>query len=327
MVKYICSTCPCVNCCIILMQFTARGQRFFLTWPQSGALTFRIIENHLRGIGPVEWMITGLEHHEDGNEHYHTVVKYQREIRKQNNPFTIDEFVCNVKKIGRKKSDLARVIRYVKKENNYREYGMVPNLEEIVDRRDKLYYLLQHDNKHCIDSGLFSISEICKLNNVRNMWYYDWPQFKKRCVWWFYGETGSGKTRKAFEILQEKYDLSDIWISSGRIDPFFNGYTHQHAAILDDFRSTFAKFEFLLRLFDGYPVTVNVKGSYACWNAETIIVTAPIHPMVMFTNRESGEPWDNIDQLLRRLDKIIEFPMNNDTEIIWFDDPTSEELI
>lgn len=101
--------------------------------------------------------------------------------------------------------------------------------------------------------------------------------------------------------------MNDIWCSGGKLDPFFVGYTGQRAAILDDMRPGTIRFEFLLRILDGYPVWVNIKGSQVQWLAEIIIITAPTRPNDMYVNRETGQEWDNLDQLLRRIDDIREF--------------------
>ena len=97
------------------------------------------------------------------------------------------------------------------------------------------------------------------------------------------------------------------------MDPFFLGYTGQQGVILDDFRPGTIRFEMLLRILDGYPVIVNIKGGQTEWLANTIIITAPTQPSEMYVNRETGQEWDHLDQLIRRIDDIREF--DGDTEI------------
>lgn len=120
---------------------------------------------------------------------------------------------------------------------------------------------------------------------------------------WFHGQTGTGKTREAVRQMEHLYG-DNYYISCGKIDPFMIGYEGQNGVILDDFRPGYCRFEYLLRLLDGYRCLINIKGGQCEWLAETIIITAPIPPNDMFVNRETGQEWDHLDQLLRRIDLI-----------------------
>lgn len=309
------------------MVFETDGKRFLLTWPQSGALTKAIIRMHLGEIGKIEYVLIGQEQHSDGGEHFHAVVIYEKRIKRRKNVFTINEFVCNVKRIKNAMADLKRAIKYVEKEDvNPYEEGERPECAKKLDKREKLYFILQNDNKKCIDSGHFNIFEVAKLDMVRQIWNCEWPQFQKRTVKWFWGPTGTGKTRMAWQELMHEYKINQIWCSSGKLEPFFIGYVNQRAVILDDLRPGSIRFELLLRILDGYPVHVNVKGGQSMWMAEKIIITAPCKPSEMYVNRETGETWDNLDQLLRRINEFKEFTKDLFTEL-WELSETIEESI
>lgn len=288
------------------MSFELDGTKFLVTWPQSDPLTNKIIWHYIREIAEVQYAVICEEKHQDGNDHHHAVVVFKKRVKKRKNPFNLDEAKSNVKRL-KTQLDVKRAVGYVKKEGNWIEKGEKPEYLKKLDKREKVYYVLQHSNKECLDSGYFNFSEIARFDTIRSMFYNEWPNFKKREVLWFHGGTGTGKTRTAFQYLLEDYKMEEIYISSGRIDPFMNGYHGQKAVILDDLRPGFCKFEYLLRLLDGYPVSVNVKGGYWSWLAEKIIITAPIEPSLMYVNRETGQEWDNLDQLLRRIDEIKGF--------------------
>lgn len=102
-------------------------------------------------------------------------------------------------------------------------------------------------------------------------------------VSWFYGKTGSGKTRYATSIA----DPSSICIISAPTAKnstlWFDGYMGQKVAVLDDFRPWWCGFSFLLRLLDRYPILVPVKGGFVNWVPEHIIITAPDRWSDMFT--------------------------------------------
>lgn len=282
------------------------GTKFMLTWSQSDPLTNEMIMNHLHTLGEIEYALVAEELHADGLAHHHAVVIMGKRLKRRLNCFNFDEWVCNVKRL-RSQADVKRAIKYCKKDGNYIEEGTLPEYCRRLDKREKAYYAIEHSNVECIDSGHFSFSELTRIQTIRNMFLSDWPQFQKRNVRWFYGPTGSGKTRTAWEELMKITDVKNIWISSGKIEPFLNGYVGQQCVILDDFRPGSCKFDLLLRLLDGYPVTVNVKGGTCNWMAREIIVTAPVQPEEMYVNHETGQPWDHLDQLLRRINEIREF--------------------
>lgn len=122
----------------------------------------------------------------------------------------------------------------------------------------------------------------------------------KPTVFWLHGETGTGKTRSAVELgelLEGSY-----WISAGSLR-WFDGYDGQRVAILDDFRCDSCEFNFLLRLLDRYLLRVEYKGGFTDWRPEIIIVTSCSSPSYTY----SVKPNDDIQQLLRRIDHIVEY--------------------
>lgn len=52
---------------------------------------------------------------------------------------------------------------------------------------------------------------------------------------WFFGETGSGKTREAVRLCREQF--AGDWVMLDITKGWFDGYDGQKAVILDDFRA------------------------------------------------------------------------------------------
>lgn len=304
----------------MVRQFVVDGQCFLLTWPKSGQLTNYIIMRHLRSIAEIAYMVVCVELHLDGDEHHHACVYYKKRVRRSFNCFTIQECVCNVKRVKLRRNDVRRAVQYVRKDEKFDEEGELPErFVKVIDKRDKCFYAAGHTELECMDSGMFTMNEIIHLQAFKCAILPNRNMFWKRNVFWLYGPTGSGKTRTAFEVLIEKYGMSNVWMSTGELTSFFNAYNGQQGVLLDDIRPGFIKFALLLRLLDGYPADVNIKGRYCAWRARTIFITAPTPPTEMYVNRETGQEWDHLDQLLRRIDRIVEFPRSdNDTEINWF---------
>lgn len=118
---------------------------------------------------------------------------------------------------------------------------------------------------------------------------------EKPLVCWYYGETGTGKTRKAFEENPDAY-FKDM--SNGK---WWDGYEQQSCVVFDDMRKDIFKLHELLRILDRYPLQVEYKGGSIPFNSPKIIITSCYHPAKMYETNE------NIQQLLRRIDVITEF--------------------
>nr|QJQ37767.1 replication-associated protein [Cressdnaviricota sp.] len=94
-------------------------------------------------------------------------------------------------------------------------------------------------------------------------------------VFWYWGNTGSGKTRAALDGV----DLDNVFIVSGPNTKhgalWFDGYYGQDRVVFDDFRPWWCEFSFLLRLLDRYPIQVQVKGGFVNFIPTEIIITTP----------------------------------------------------
>lgn len=115
-------------------------------------------------------------------------------------------------------------------------------------------------------------------------------------VFWFYGATGTGKSRAAQELCPDAY-----WKNPAH--HWWDGYSGTEDVIVDDYRADFCKFSELLRLFDRYPYQVQVKGGTVNFCSRRIVITTPKHPTDVWYNRTA----EDLQQLLRRIDILREF--------------------
>lgn len=122
--------------------------------------------------------------------------------------------------------------------------------------------------------------------------YHEKKRNWKPIVKWYYGETGSGKTKTAYEELGE-----DVYTAS-ESNKWWQGYDGHENVIIDDFRKDFIKFHELLKLIDRYPYRIEYKGGSRQFLARNIIITCPFRPEEIYDTRE------DIEQLLRRIDEI-----------------------
>lgn len=126
---------------------------------------------------------------------------------------------------------------------------------------------------------------------------YAQPRRWKSTVFWFYGPTGTGKSRAADERFPTAY-----WKMGS--SKWWDGYNGEPDVIIDDYRRDLCTFAELLRLFDRYPMRVEYKGGTAQFAARNIVVTTPRSPRETWEGRTE----EDLQQLLRRIDEIHYFP-------------------
>lgn len=126
-------------------------------------------------------------------------------------------------------------------------------------------------------------------------------RFFKTEVWWLWGPTGSGKSRWAWDQEPDAYMKCST-------HKWWSGYIGQESVIIDDYRpSKEMPFNFILNLFDRYPLSVETKGGMVEFVAKKIFVTSPYSPSMTCDHLE----WVGAEQkaqLIRRVDHCVQFP-------------------
>lgn len=122
---------------------------------------------------------------------------------------------------------------------------------------------------------------------------------QKTEVHWYYGPTGTGKSREAYRIAE----AASSYYVKDPTNKWWDGYDQQDVVIIDDYRRDFATFATLLRLFDRYAMSVEYKGGTVQFNSRMIIVTSPKDPKSTWEGRSD----EDIQQLMRRIDFKLHF--------------------
>ena len=123
-------------------------------------------------------------------------------------------------------------------------------------------------------------------------------EFSKPTVIVRVGATGCNKTRWVFE--QE--ELDELYVTGPENKEWFDGYCGQDAVLFEEYRGQFP-YGMLLRLLDGYPgIRVQVKCGFVHWSPKRIYITSPQRPEEWYPNLAAA---DKVDQLLRRIDKLV----------------------
>lgn len=116
----------------------------------------------------------------------------------------------------------------------------------------------------------------------------------------YWGESGTGKTRKALQENEDSYLLTK---PNGNNTVWFDGYEGQKCVILDEFYG-WVQYDLLLRLLDRYPLRVQTKGGFVEMCATKFVIT-------------SNKPWEewypNIDdksaleRRIREFGRVVKF--------------------
>jgi hypothetical protein len=133
--------------------------------------------------------------------------------------------------------------------------------------------------------------------------YYTKGRDWKPKVYWYYGESGSGKTRAAMG----ESNPNDRWVSMDSLK-WWDGYDGQGDIVIDDFRGSDCRLKTLLRILDRYEYRVEYKGGSTQLLAKRIWITCPYSPESCY--RDDGE---NLKQLLRRIDIVRQFFCEDDS--------------
>jgi len=172
-------------------------------------------------------------------------------------------------------------------------WGVFPNQGHRTDL-DGLYALIKEgtSERNILEAdpgNYFKYSGGIKRALILHQARRDW----KPTVLWWYGSTGSGKSREAAERFPDAY-----WkMGSSR---WWDGYDGQSEVIVDDYRRDLCTFGELLRILDRYPLLIEYKGGTCQFLAKTIVITTPRSPRDTWTGRTD----EDLAQLERRIDEV-----------------------
>lgn len=236
------------------------------------------------------YIVLGFEKGEkNGTEHIQGFIQFEKKVR-----------LTKVKKINKRihweimKSNVESAINYCKKDGVFEERGEVIKQGKRNDlleakakvRRSGMRSILGENeeyNLQCI--------KVCE----KMLTYCEKERDFKPEVIWIYGESGKGKTKY---INKKCAEVGDAYWHDGT--QWWDGYDAHSIVVMDDFRGSNMKMNYLLKLIDRYPHRVQVKGGYRQMLAKTFYISSIEHPKDIYKLQD--EP---IKQLLRRIDEII----------------------
>lgn len=121
------------------------------------------------------------------------------------------------------------------------------------------------------------------------------PKWRNVITTVIWGRTGTGKTRTAFESCDDPYFV--LLCDNAK---WWDGYEGQETVIFDDFYGQ-VKPDFMLRLLDGYPCQLSIKGSFTWAKWTRVYITSNSHPCDWYPSI----PQEARDAIMRRISEVI----------------------
>lgn len=196
-------------------------------------------------------------------------------------------------------------IDYCKKSGNFKEFGSPRSQGRRNDLKGLIPICTTARSMRSVieDSDLSlqafkAIKDLMPILGVQRNWHTK--------VEWFWGPSGTGKTRTAFELFNA--DPVSFYFKSNGSKEWWQGYDGQPNVLIDDIRPDDFSFQYLLGLFDRYPFTVETKGGSRQFLAEHIIVTCP-YDVDTFLRKSFSAEGEKFNQFIRRVDNVKEFKL------------------
>lgn len=264
------------------------------------------IEIIKKNTGRCQYIIFGKEVGEEGTPHLQGFVQWKTSI----SPGT-----CS-KRLGAshvdymyENSTATKCATYCKKDGVFWEFGTCKDDQGARNDLTKVKTVASEGGMRAVLQTSFNLQAI----RVAEKWlqYCEPGRRNKPDVHWFYGETGTGKSREAYARWP------DAWRKSFG-GHWYNGYDGHEVAIFDDFRDSWMRLSTLLNIMDRYPVNVEVKGGFRQWRPKVIVFTSDRSPEHMYKNV------GDYHQITRRIDHLIKFPRNPENLLVSYgteDDP------
>ncbi|ELP86388.1 hypothetical protein EIN_004450 [Entamoeba invadens IP1] len=266
----------------VVKPFRLNAKNLLLTWPQTPLPkenAMKQLRTLLDDYGII-YIVVCQEKHEKEGLHLHAVVMLERKV-------------C-----FRDQSCLNLSSDWISKDIH-------GNYLSAKSPKDAVAYVKKETTEELISGEKLTIYQALQALKVKGL--MKGPKRMNLKVHWFYGKPGCGKSFTARKEAEDKWGNDWARVKFTLNTGFCIGYGCEKGVVIDDLRARSICFEELLDLLDVYETSVNVKGGSLPWCAEEIWVTCPADPEALFVNHTTGEKWDGIEQLLRRITDTREF--------------------
>lgn len=241
---------------------------------------------------PVEYMYAAHEvAPTTGHDHMHIFIMYTRRID-----------LAGGKMEGARVDIVTQTwwnaLEYCKKQGMpVEEYGECP-IRKANKKGISIKDVMEMDQTQILELRASSFNYVRNIRSellntqIRNAKHYAPIEFE-----WYYGPTGTGKSRKAFEE-----GATPIQYANG----FFTDWAGSKVLVYEEFRGQ-VPYHLILQLTDAYHgyYCLNIKGGFRVLDIDKLIVTSPLRPEECYPRQ--CQKRDSIQQLVRRITKMLHF--------------------
>lgn len=260
----------------------------------------------LRSLGTtVRYLVFGREVGESGTKHLQGFVSFK-------NPLSFAGAKARISSRAHVEVSMGtgpQAADYCKKDGDFEEFGECPSAPGDVGRKtitdainEAVRRLKSGESPKTVaeeDPSLFV--RYPRILSVSALVSDPGPRREAPKVFWFYGSTGTGKSRAVFD----RFGVNAYFKMPG--NKWFDGYQWNECCVLDDFRASDFSYHFLLQLLDRYPFRVEMKGASVNFNSPYIVITTPFTPELSYQGIE-----EDVGQLSRRITSVRKFPYEGD---------------
>lgn len=241
-----------------------------------------------------KYLIYGKEVGEMGTPHLQGYIEFGNAKR-----------LSTLKKINNKihweqrKGTAEQAAEYCKKEGAYKESGLISSSRQ--GKRNDLEEAVETTKKKGIMGAVLEnpVAFVKYFKGLERLdFYLQSKRNSKPEVYWLWGKTGTGKTRKAIEMSPDSFYMKGN-------HKWWDGYLQQKCIIVDDFDGLWP-FRDLLNFLDRYPYQGQTKGGFVHINSPIICVTCEHAPSYFWRDTD-------LEQVLRRCTHVTE--VNGNTNV------------
>lgn len=252
------------------------------------------LKNYITGLKPFRYGIATLEKAPTtGHKHIHFYVQF-------NCPVTLSKEETANCRIDKCRGSAQKNIDYIRKVNEPEKRGEIifeqgepklkggPTIGEIKK--------MPKEDREELPAMYFNI--VKKINDEEDAELKGTDSYKEMKVHWYWGNSGLGKTRRAYKEIGER-NYNEVKFDGN----FWHGTGKAAIALYDDFRASDMKPRELINFIDYNKHIMNIKGGSKRNEYTEIYITSIESPEEIYKNVE-GEPRK---QWLRRITEIIHF--------------------